>query len=255
MHISIPLAAALVATCAVSIPAIANAQTPLEVWQPPAPRNADPAKQVPQATHPAQDGQVAPAPPARAQSRPQAPAQPQPQPRPQEYAIPGQPPADQDRGGFFAGAYAGKGWVFEGVDQTAAMASLGYRWQAGPVALLGIEVAGGRVDDRRYGSLPIPSIDFATVGFNGRFNFGRDSQLFGLVRSGYMTAEENFGGERSDGGYLGLGLGMDFSRTFNATLVYTHYLYFDDYSWNDGRIYYDDIGSADTLMLGVEARF
>ena len=70
-----------------------------------------------------------------------------------------------------------------------------------------------------------------------------------------MSAEENLFGERSDGGYLGLGLGMDFNRNFNASLVYTHYLYFDDYYWSDGGFYHGDIGSADTLMLGVEARF
>ena len=145
--------------------------------------------------------------------------------------------------------------MYDDVDQTAVMASLGYRWQAGPVTLIGIEAAGGRLDSKSQGPQRVPSVDFASVGVNARFNFGHGNPLFGLVRSGYMSAEENFHGDRTDGGYLGLGLGMDFGRNLSASLVYTHYLYFDDYYWSDGSLYYEDIGSADTLMLGVEARF
>lgn len=57
-----------------------------------------------------------------------------------------------------------------------------------------------------------------------------------------------------DGGYFGLGLGVDVNRHFNLSLVYTNHLYFDDYYWEGGDLYYD-ISSADTLMLGAEVRF
>lgn len=57
-----------------------------------------------------------------------------------------------------------------------------------------------------------------------------------------------------DGAYLGLGLGVDISRNFNLSLVYTNYVYFEDYYWEGDEFYYD-INRADTLMLGAEVRF
>ena len=247
-------AMAAVVVCAVVASSSAHAQTtPLEVWQPPQHSQLDPAKRVPQNQQPAPVTGEAPAVTSQQQAvaeYPQATAQPQP--------YTGAPATrsmyEEDRGGFFIGAYAGKGWVFEDIDQNAFMGSAGYRWQAGPVTLIGIEVAGGRLDDTTDGAWRFGSVDFGSVGVNARFNFGRGNPVYGLVRSGYMSAEENYFGERVDGAYLGLGLGVDFSRHFNMSLVYTHHLYFDDYYW-DGGLYYDDINSAETLMLGGEARF
>ena len=57
-----------------------------------------------------------------------------------------------------------------------------------------------------------------------------------------------------DGGYLGVGLGVDFNRQFNMGLVYTNHVYFNDYYWDDGDFYYD-ASRADLLMLGAEVRF
>ena len=51
-----------------------------------------------------------------------------------------------------------------------------------------------------------------------------------------------------------LGLGADFTRNFNMSLVYTNYVYFNELYWSEGTLYYD-ASRSDTLMLGAEVRF
>jgi len=238
----------------------AHAQTtPLQVWQPPQRVEMDPAKRLP--TTP-------PAPTTRAASQPMA--QPQPvggysQPMAQQETVdasaqpyPTAAPApvgdEAGRGGFFLGVQGGKGWVYDEVDQTALAVTAGYRWQAGAVTLVGVEVASGRLDDADDAGLRYDGVDYASVGVNARFNFGRGNPVYGLVRAGYWAADDNGSGDRLDGGYFGAGLGVDFNRRFNMSLVYTNHVYFNDYSWNDDGLYYD-INRAETLMVGAEVRF
>ncbi|WP_052103712.1 MULTISPECIES: hypothetical protein [Lysobacter] len=118
---------------------------------------------------------------------------------------------------------------------------------------MGIEVAGGRLDDTEYRGVPVSKVDFASIGVNARFNFGRDNPVYGLVRAGYWSAEADYGMD-VDGGYVGVGLGVDFSRHFNMSLIYTNHVYFNDYYW-EGNDFYYDANRADTLMLGAEVRF
>ncbi|WP_449465295.1 hypothetical protein [Stenotrophomonas humi] len=173
--------------------------------------------------------------------------------------VPAQPVQRQQierpRGGFFVGAQAGAGWVFEDVDQRVLSLNAGYRWQAGDFAQVGIEVAASRLEDTAGRDYEIPSLNFASVGANARFNFGHDSAWFGIVRSGYWYAESDdwFGeGGYIDGGYVGAGIGVDINRHFNLQLMYTAYLYSNPY------YYYDDgdrVNRADVLTLGGEVRF
>lgn len=215
--------------------------TPIEVWQPPQQQEADPAKRVPATPQPA---------PVADAAQPAMQAQPVAQ-RPYAGARPAPAHYDQDRGGFFLGVQGGKGWVYDDVDQSALMVNTGYRWQAGAVTLVGIEVASGRLDDTDYQGVSVSAVDFTSVGANARFNFGTSSPIYGLVRAGYWLAEDDEFGDSVEGGYFGVGLGVDFNRRFNMSLVYTNYVYFTDY------VYYDDyeINRADTLMLGAEVRF
>jgi len=202
----------------------------LEVWQPPQQQQADPAKRVPRTQEPSAssqpgtrsgvDGLVAPA--AR----------------------------KENRGGFFVGAQAGKGWVYEDVDQSAAMINAGYRWQAGPVTLVGVEVAHGRLNDAEHDGFDAPEVEYSSVGANARFNFGSGNPVYALVRTGYWRAEYSNFRDSTDGAYLGVGLGVDFNRHFNMSLTYTNHLYFSESYWNG-----TEINSADTVMLGAEVRF
>ncbi len=246
-------ASAVIIAAAIAAPATVQAQTrPIQPWTPPQARELDPAKRVP-AQQPAAaasaDGTRAPAPQA----------DPAVQPAPQAYQAPAphgtqryEPERERvtyetGRGGFFVGVKGGKGEVYESVRQSAREINAGYRWQAGPVALIGIEVAGGKLDARTE---RFPAVDYGSVGVNARFNFGRSSPVYGLVRAGYWTAEEDRAGMDVDGGYFGLGLGVDFNRHVNMSLIYTNYVYFDSYDWD-----YYEINRADTLMLGAEVRF
>lgn len=252
-------ASAVIIAAAIAAPATVQAQTrPIQPWTPPQARELDPAKRVP-AQQPApaasEDGTRAPAPQA----------DPAVQPAPQAYQAPApygtqryEPERERvtyetGRGGFFVGVKGGKGWVFEDVDQSAREINIGYRWQAGPVALVGIEVARGRLDDTTEGGWPYDEVDFGSIGVNARFNFGRHSPVYGLVRAGYMAAEDSYGMD-VDGGYIGLGLGVDINRHFNLSLTYTNYVYFNELYWESGTLYYD-ADRADTLMLGAEVRF
>lgn len=216
-----------------------HAQTkPLEVWQPPQQEEADPAKRVPQA--PAAEATSEGAPPQGAVVRPQAYA-----------AAPRSASHERGRGGFFLGVQGGKGRVYEDVDQSALLVNAGYRWQAGDVTLIGIELAGGELDDERHGEGNYPGLDLVSLGANARFNFGSGSPVYALVRAGYWSAEDDRYGSNSDGGYVGGGLGVDFNRHFNMSVIYTTHVYATDYDWEDGY----EINSADTLMLGAEVRF
>ena len=209
--------------------------TPLEVWQPPQHDEADPAKRVPQTSQPTQTTDDA------SQAA-----------YPQAYTTTPRTSTryEEDRGGFFLGVQGGRGWVYEDVDQSALMVNAGYRWQAGDVTLVGIEAAGGQLEDTWKGDWYYGGLDFASLGVNARFNFGRSNPLYGLVRSGYWSAHNGEVGS-VEGGYFGLGLGVDFNRYFNMSLVYTNHVYFTEY------VYYDEyeINSAETLMLGAEVRF
>jgi hypothetical protein len=198
----------------------------------------------------------------------QQPAQPQPYAAPQPSAMSPQSPAyvappaspapARDQGGFFVGVQGGRGWIYDDIEQRATAVSAGYRWQTGPWAQVGVEVSGGRLDETREDDYLIPKATFVAVGANARFNFG-DSRWFGVVRGGFFSADQDApdGGDFStDGGYAGLGVGVDINRHFNITLAYTAYVYADDYYYDDCDDYGDcEFNRADTVMLGVEARF
>lgn len=159
--------------------------------------------------------------------------------------------ADHDRGGFFLRVQGGKGWVYDSVDQSALMVNAGYRWQAGAVTLVGIEAAAGRLDGTTQDGWRYPALDYASIGATARFNFGQDNPVYGLVRGGYWSADTKGSDDTIDGGYFGVGLGVDFTRNFNMSLVYTNHVYFDNH-----YTYYDyEVSRADTLMLGAEVRF
>ena len=62
----------------------------------------------------------------------------------------------------------------------------------------------------------------------------------------------------ADGGYAGVAIGVDINRHFNITLGYTGFVYADEYydsDCDDDYRYDCDFSRADTVTLGVEARF
>lgn len=210
---------------------------PAQTWQPSRHAEQDPTKRIPEAV------------PAAAQPAQSVASAPAPAPAPARRD-------DRNLGGIFLGVQGGKGWVYEGVDQTAASVNFGYRWKVGAVSLIGFELASGRLESARDDYFYYERVDHGSVGANARFNFGPRSPVFALVRAGYWTAEIEGGSGNIDGGYFGAGLGVDITRHVNLNLTYTNYVYFDDYQYNyGGGSVYDSINRADTLMLGVEARF
>jgi hypothetical protein len=234
-------AMAVVVAGAVMASTGAHAQSkPIQGWQPGQHEQPDPAKRVPQVAQPAVAGESVPQPAMQPQSYT---AQPQPAPMRHE----------EDRGGFFLGVQGGKGWVYEDVDQSALAVNAGYRWQAGAVSLIGIEVASVRLDSTTDDGWRYGKVEYRSIGANARFNFGRNSPVYALVHGGYWAADDSDAGMDVDGGYFGLGLGVDVTRHFNLSLVYTNYVYFND--WEGDGLQYDDITRADTLMLGAEVRF
>lgn len=244
--------AALFAVAAIAASTAAQAQTkPVQGWQPPTGGEADPAKRVPAAPvattrEGAVDNGATPVQPAThvdAGTTGYAPLPREEAPRGDAY--------EEGRGGFFLGVKGGKGWVYEDVDQSAREINAGYRWQAGAVTLIGIEAARGKLADTTKDGWPYADVDYGSIGVNARFNFGRTSPVYALVRAGYWAAEEGDGGMDVDGGYFGVGLGVDVTRHFNIGLTYTNYVYFDSY------YSYDDyeVSRADTLMFGGEVRF
>lgn len=242
-------AGAVVIAAGVLVSSAAHAQTkPIQAPQPAS--EMDPAKRVPppvvlETPVGQQTGSEAPV-PAMQQT-----AQPSSAPAPHYTASPAW--EDTERGGFFLGVQGGRGWVYDSVDQSALAVSAGYRWQAGAVSLLGIELATGRLNSTTDDGWDYSKVEYASIGFNGRFNFGAASPVYALVRAGYFSADEEYYGS-ADGGYAGVGLGVDFSRRFNMTLMYTNYVYFNELYWYEGDLYYD-ASRADTLMLGAEVRF
>ena len=239
--------AAAVVIAAGLLGASAQAQTKAVQAPPPQSREADPAKRVPPPP--------APEAPAGQQAMPATPtptaAQVEPAAAPHYTTRPSW--EDMDRGGFFLGVQGGRGWVYDSVDQDAWAVSAGYRWQAGAVSLLGIELSAGRLDSTTDDGWHYNKIEYRSIGFNGRFNFGAASPVYALVRSGYFDADEQ-GYRSADGGYVGIGLGADITRNFNMSLVYTNYVYFNELYWYDGDLYYD-ASRSDALMLGAEVRF
>jgi len=194
---------------------------------------------------------------APAQAQPAAPAPAQPYAAPATYSAPA-PVRAQDDGGFFVGVQGGRGWIYDDVEQDAVAVSAGYRWQAGPWAQVGVELSGGRLDGTTDGGWRYPKATYKAVGANARMNFG-NSPWFATVRGGYFDARQDAydGGDFStDGGYAGVAIGVDVNRHFNISLGYTAYIYADDYYYDDCD-YYDDcrFNRADTVMLGLEARF
>lgn len=250
MQLARPVAAMAAVIAAFAASTAVHAQTkPVETWQPAQHQEQDPAKRLPQVSPEATTvPQVAPQPqPVDAQSQPYA-AQPSHAARQSARVR-----REEDRGGFFIGVQGGKGWVYEDVDQSALAVNAGYRWQAGPVSLIGIEAAAGRLDRTRDDGHPYGKVEYASLGADARFNFGRTGPVYALVRAGYWSADQHGTGQSTDGGYFGAGLGVDITRNFNLSLVYTNYVYFDD--WEGDGLDYDDINRADTLMLGAEVRF
>jgi len=237
-----------------SVASAAHAQTkPIGTWQPSQHQEPDPAKRLPAAPQSAPAGSQAPQPQSATSGYADYAQQ-----QPYDTIKVHHASHEERRGGFFVGVQGGRGWVYDDVDQSALMVNAGYRWQAGPIALLGIEAASGRLGDTEHDGWRYDRVDYASIGFNGRFNFGTGNPVYGLVRAGYWAADSSVNdGDHSadvDGGYFGIGLGIDFNRRFNMSLVYTNYVYFNDYYWDDGEFYYD-ANRADTLMLGIEARF
>lgn len=248
-----PAMGALVIGACLAATAAAQAQNrPLETWTPPQqqaqPREMDPAKRVP-ATTTGATGTVdaLPVVDTAATLQPAAPVS----------HTSARESARYNRGGFFVGVQGGKGQVYDDVDQTARMLNAGYRWQAGAVTLVGIEVARGQLEEERDTWFRYDEVDYASIGANARFNFGQNSPVYALVRAGYWTAEASIDGQWSadiDGAYVGVGVGVDFGRHFNMSVTYTNHVYFEDYYWDNGDFYYD-ANRADTLMLGAEVRF
>jgi hypothetical protein len=179
-------------------------------------------------------------------------------PQAQTYAVPASRAPVRDQGGFFVGAQGGRGWIYDDIEQRAAAVSAGYRWQTGPWAQVGVEISGGRLDSTREDGYLVPEATYGAIGANARFNFG-DSRWFAIVRGGYFSADQDnpYGGDFStDGGYAGVGIGVDINRHFNISLGYTAFVYADDYYYDDCEDFDDcQFNRADTVMLGIEARF
>ncbi|WP_340649275.1 outer membrane beta-barrel protein [Pseudoxanthomonas winnipegensis] len=174
-------------------------------------------------------------------------------------------PREQPRNasGAFVGVQAGKGWVYENVDQTMFGLTAGYRWRAGPVSLIGIEAAVGKLESTKDHGTPFGTAVFSRVGGTARFNFGRRSPWFATARLGYWYGdmkvyEQTYrsypdyvrDGAHAYGGYAGLGIGVDLNRHTSLSLDYTGYVYYYDYGVSDY-----DVNYADTVSLGLEVRF
>lgn len=196
-------------------------------------------------------------------------------------------PVAQAQGNFFVAGQTGRATYDEsGFDDDSANTrafSGGYRWQAGAVTQVGVEVGAGKVDEvgqdyywtdgyfTETGHLGMDAT-YRHVGANARFNFGRDSRWFAIARGGYMRYEQNLSGryaafyngsmwdslsisesDTGSGAYFGAGVGFDVSKNFNVNVMFNGYAY-SNYESESG--YEDeDIGTASTTTLGVEVRF
>ncbi|WP_379654022.1 outer membrane beta-barrel protein [Pseudoxanthomonas sp. UC19_8] len=181
-------------------------------------------------------------------------------------------PREQPRNasGAFVGVQAGKGWVYEDVDQTMYRLTAGYRWRAGSVSLIGIEAAAGKLQETKRQDDKYGASDFYSLGAIARFNFGRRSPWFALARLGYWygnTTQYDTRGryyrpdgssyikydsshEHVYGAYAGFGIGVDLNRHTSLSLNYTGYVYSNSYDYDE----YDP-NYADALNLGLEVRF
>ena len=183
---------------------------------------------------------------------------------PAQASVPPPPPSyrhsrrAEPKGGFFLGAQAGKGWIYEDVDQNVVAVNGGYRWQAGDVSLVGIELAGGRLAKAEDDGWTYGKVSYASIGANARFNFGEASPWFAIARLGYWSADGD-GDENGDvdGAYASFGIGVDVTRNFNVNLMYTNHAYATTYYYYGYGGYYEEteINTADMVTLGVEARF
>lgn len=164
------------------------------------------------------------------------------------------PTGDASRGAFFVAAQAGQAWIYDDVRQDAKAISAGYRWQAGPFVQVGIEGVAGRIDSGDMRNFGVDDTDYASLGANARFQFGHNP-VFAVARLGYWRADEgsDIGSEIVDGGYAGLGLGLDFSRHLNLTLAYSLHAYASSYC--NRSACGTEINRADLVTLGLEARF
>ena len=168
-------------------------------------------------------------------------------------------PVAAAQGGFFVGAQVGKGWIYDDVDQNVAAINGGYRWQAGDVSLIGIELASGRLAETDHDGWTYGQVNYGSVGANARFNFGQGNPWFAIARLGYWAADGD-GDDDSDvdGGYASFGIGVDVGGNFHVNLMYTNHAYATTYYYYGGYGgYYEEteINRADMVTLGVEARF
>lgn len=180
----------------------------------------------------------------------------------------------RNHGGAFIGAQLGEAEVYESITQHVYGLSAGYRWRAGSVTAVGIEVAAGKLDKNEKNGFPAPANTFYSLGATARFNFGRNSPLYAIARLGYWTSNADVPDyyyyydyssrryrsayeierERVYGAYAGLGLGVDLGRHVSLSVMYNGYLYSEDYSTysDSGSV---DVNYADTATFGVEVRF
>lgn len=196
-------------------------------------------------------------------------------------------PAAHAEGDFFVAGQVGQARYDDSAltDDTATTSALsvGYRWQAGPITQVGIELGGGRVDEvgqdyafavyRIYNETGRIGFDarYRHVGANARVNLGRDSRWFVTGRAGYVrytqdvdheytrryvfiNATPTFNDSYSEdgsGAYFGAGIGFDVTPKFNVNLMLNGYAFgeLDE----DGEL--DDEATASTATLGLELRF
>jgi hypothetical protein len=157
--------------------------------------------------------------------------------------------------GAFVGVQGGKGWVYEDIDQNMIGFNAGYRWRAGAVTLVGIEVAGGQLDRiSDHDGFYAPAAQFGSVGGTARFNFG-DSPMFATARLGYWSgkSKDDTYDDRVYGAYVGVGLGVDLGRHASVRLGYTGFIYANSYDDYDDQ--YLEVNRADMVDLGFEVRF
>lgn len=183
------------------------------------------------------------------------------------------PFAAQAQDNFFVGAQAGHAqFNVHNVSNDNAgtqRLSFGYRWQAGPVTQVGVEVGGGRigeVGDSYYNGYAYDGVSVKTrylsVGVNARFQFGRDSRWFAVARGGVMSYRQDNRDSYSSGGftmqqsssssdagiYAGAGLGVDLTPNFNLSVMLEGYTFHDN-------PYVDGTYSAGMITAGAELRF
>ncbi|MBB3344102.1 outer membrane beta-barrel protein [Luteimonas sp. RC10] len=165
------------------------------------------------------------------------------------------PATETPRGAAFVALQAGQAWIYDDVRQDTQAVSAGYRWQAGPVVQVGIEGVAARIDATSKDGWRFGGADYGSLGANARFQFGR-TPLFALARLGYWYADVGEG-DSADGGYAGVGLGVDIHRHVNLTLAYTYHLYASSDCYRVYSTAYcdTDINRADLVTLGLEARF